>query len=597
MRMVFVLLLFPALIFAQYWGERVTEKSFESSALYFNSYYLNPFSIYNFKEVSLGLIDDPFLALHLNPASLPADSAQIYLDFRGDRHEPAVVNRIMPTPYMGYDSYAPGYIVDPRWYSVTRSEPEPIVSFGFLSRPYQRLSFNATYQFIYKEEPFYQSPAVIYNSRYGMDDRGNGISDNGEVPVVNRSAGEDYMLTSAHLAALNTAFLITPRLSIGVTASTVYHQREGQYARLRTDEYSSNDLDDWRNQYSKERRQQYHHIDLAAGLRYRFSEKLSAGIKAGYLKGKVTQDYTIADSSVYRYTQSTNNYNSNYQSYRNGLTDQNWQHDGDNVYGRLTVDYTASKNRRIRFFYAYADKHLTISNRSTIRDTSHYSGSWNDGDSQSAYNSWYSFNDQRHGNGSGRESSWQTMLSFLWQETPHSRVNFGIHFAEQSFHNSTDEPVAFSSASYHHWQYITDDQPPEIHEWNYSRYEDKRLIWEMHTLHQKLQIPLMLEYDINSNWTLLIVVNRIWQRWKVEDQTTAYFTTRYKNDNGQIEEEHNFGERYSQPARHISEDTTDLISGLTVHVSPAFTINLLVNPSFNSDGLLAQWWLGFRAKL
>ncbi len=597
MRKFFVLLFFPGLLFAQYWGERVTEKSFESSALYFNSYYLNPFSIYNFKDVSLALIDDPFLALHLNPANMPKDSTLIYLDFRGDRHEPSVVSRIMPTPYTGYDYYAPGFIADPRWYSVTRTEPEPIVSLGFLSRPFQRFSINATYQFIYKEEPFYQSPAVIYNSRYGMDERGMDIGGDSNVPVVNRCAGEDYMLTNAHLAALNAALMVTSKLSVGVTASAVYHNREGQYARLRTNEYSSTDTDDWRNQYSKERQQRYHHIDLAGGLRYRFSQYFSAGVKVGYLNGKVKQDYNIADSSVYRYSRNSNNYHSDHQSYRNSLTNQNWRHDGHNLYGRLTLNFRFKKHRQFHFFYAYSQKNININNRSTIMDASHYSGSWNNGSDQSAYYSWYSLNDRRYASGSAQENNWQTMLSFHWKETERSRVNFGIYFSQQNYHTTTNEPVIFSSRSYHHSQYKEADQLWEIHEWNYNRYEEKRLVWETRTLHQTLQIPVMLEYDISANWTFLAVVNRIWQRWRVEDQTTAYFSTRYKNDNGQIEEEHNFGERYTQPKRSISEDTTDLIGGLTVRVSPNFTINFLVNPSFDADGLLAQWWLGFRMKL
>ena len=37
-----IILTLPTLL-AQYWGERVTEKSFESSELYFQSYFLNTY--------------------------------------------------------------------------------------------------------------------------------------------------------------------------------------------------------------------------------------------------------------------------------------------------------------------------------------------------------------------------------------------------------------------------------------------------------------------------------------------------------------------------------------------------------------------------
>jgi len=67
-------LLIPFMLSAQYWGERVTEKSFESSNLHFNSYYFNPMGINQFNDVTVGLMDDPFLNLYLNPAYIAPDS-------------------------------------------------------------------------------------------------------------------------------------------------------------------------------------------------------------------------------------------------------------------------------------------------------------------------------------------------------------------------------------------------------------------------------------------------------------------------------------------------------------------------------------------
>src|SRR3990172_12717568 len=97
-----VLSLVPNILFAQYYGERTTEQNFEQSQLYFNSYFLNPFGIYNFKDVAAGLIDDYFLNLQVNPANVPVlekdKDIYLYLDFRGDRTEaPVVENYIMPS--------------------------------------------------------------------------------------------------------------------------------------------------------------------------------------------------------------------------------------------------------------------------------------------------------------------------------------------------------------------------------------------------------------------------------------------------------------------------------------------------------------------
>ncbi|MCH7487331.1 MAG: hypothetical protein IIC04_10130, partial [Proteobacteria bacterium] len=89
-KLLILMLILPFTLSAQYYGERVTEKSFERSNVYFKSNFLNTFGLFRFKNVAPGLIEDPFLDLHLNPANLPEfqnKTALIYLDFRGDRSE------------------------------------------------------------------------------------------------------------------------------------------------------------------------------------------------------------------------------------------------------------------------------------------------------------------------------------------------------------------------------------------------------------------------------------------------------------------------------------------------------------------------------
>jgi hypothetical protein len=98
----------------------------------------------------------------------------------------------------------------------------------------------------------------------------------------------------------------------------------------------------------------------------------------------------------------------------------------------------------------------------------------------------------------------------------------------------------------------------------------------------------------------MLGLNRILNGWEIEDRTTAYFTKRERNENGQITLETNFGERYTQPKETITEDFTKIIAGLNVNISKSFKINLLVDPEFDNPNTffrLAQWWLGFTAKL
>ena len=70
-KVLLLLLFIPMTLSAQYYGERVTEKSFEQSNVFFKSNYLNTFGLFRFHNVAPGLIEDPFLDLHVNPANLP----------------------------------------------------------------------------------------------------------------------------------------------------------------------------------------------------------------------------------------------------------------------------------------------------------------------------------------------------------------------------------------------------------------------------------------------------------------------------------------------------------------------------------------------
>ena len=188
-KIILLVFLCPIMIFAQYNNEVTTEESFEESEMYFQSNYLNPFGIINFDKVSPGLINNPFLNLYVNPANLPdldTSNAFVYLDFRGDRTEPQIVqNYIYPMYYSNY--YYPTY-ADPRLSTQARTEPEPIFSFGILSYPLKDITnkfmLGGTYQLIQKDEKYYTMPNWIYYPRYGLDAFNVMVSNASSVPVL-----------------------------------------------------------------------------------------------------------------------------------------------------------------------------------------------------------------------------------------------------------------------------------------------------------------------------------------------------------------------------------------------------------------------------
>ena len=169
--LIVLILLLPVMTSAQYWGERTTEQSFEQSNLYFKNHYLNTFGVKYYKDVAVGLIDDPFLNIELNPAIIPDigdKEVLVYLDFRGDRTEPEIVEHYIQPLYESYSSYIPP--VDRRWFSETRTEPEPLVSLGIITFPVETLSdkfyLGGTYQLMLKEENYYDVKITIrcYNT-------------------------------------------------------------------------------------------------------------------------------------------------------------------------------------------------------------------------------------------------------------------------------------------------------------------------------------------------------------------------------------------------------------------------------------------------
>ena len=598
----YVMFLLPCILFGQYYGERVTEKSYESSDLFFNSYYLNTFGIYNFRNVSTGLFNDPFLRLHLNPALLPEDSTaktEIYLDFRGDRTEPEIVQYNYYPPYY-YDSYTSvRYMppIDPRWYSITRTEPEPVFSLGILTHPFNnKLLVGATYQMLYRQEPYYQQPTGIYNSQYGRSAYGDVlIANESDIPIVDRYSGSDEMLTSAQLFAGFLGYRLTPKLNLGLNINTVMHEREGQYANLNNDQYSTKDDRDWFSTNSVSRNSDYNHIDISAGISYKINEQTTAGIKLGLLDGEANQNYTKYDSSNYHYDSDIDNWS---RSLSAGGTIQDWNHKGTNKYGTINLDYKFANNEA-SFYYNYQKRSIDLKTTSLIRDTSYYAGERTSNYYHSEYESYSSLSDRRHSTGENKQVRKEAMLSIRWRETKNVTVYTGFYIASVETDIENSEPViAQNQSSYYRFYDYTDPEDEDYEYTNYySNYENKKLLWNYTSNRQSIQIPVVLDFHLNESWNVILGVNRIWEHWDISDQTLAIFTNRTNNRNGNINSEINFGERYTQPDEKFTDNTTEFLAGLFINITPKLKVNILVEPDTEPNWHVSQWWLAFRASL
>ena len=185
------------------------------------------------------------------------------------------------------------------------------------------------------------------------------------------------------------------------------------------------------------------------------------------------------------------------------------------------------------------------------------------------------------------------MINYKWKLTPTTTITAGIYAYKNDTEVQISEPALIRR--YSEYQY---DRNGITQYWDLRILEeDKQLEWKYKSKKWSLQIPIILNFNFSEHWGMMLGINRILESWKIEDQTTAYFDYRERNEDGVIQTETNFGERYTQPTEHISEDFTDIITGFNIAVAPEFKIRLLIDPEFENQFRIAQWWLGFEAKL
>jgi len=581
-------------LFSQYWGERVTEQSFEQSDLYFTSYYLNTFGLYRFREVSVGLVEDAFLDLFLNPAKLPhlPKGNLLHLDFRGDRTPVPISDSYGIYPVLDQSNFFAPIYIDPRWYNSSRRDPEPVFSVGFLSYlkdpKSQKVFFGGTYQLIYKQENFYTMPSWIYFSRFGYDVFGNQVSSFYNYPVQDRYSGKDEMLHQGHLFSAFLGTRINSKISLGISANGVVQARDGIYQNSQNDEYGSINDYDWRFLNEIQRKQDYHHIDLAAGLEYNFRPDFTLGIKVGNLDGTADQEYRTVYYSEYAYQDRYLPENSG-SSFNDSYTQQSWEQKGRNWYGSINLTKILEDQNQVNFYYRYTTSDIDHNNQSQITDTSFYESNWR-GDTllyQSLYES--SLKDYRNGFGTKHLNWHQVLLNLRFKLNQKSSLSLGFYYSHKKSEIRSTEPALIERSSEH--------QENSPYDWTHYLFEDKILDWNYNSIEWSLQIPLIFDFYLSPQWSLSIGVNKILQNWKIEDETVAYFTTRERLENDSLRVETDFAERYREPAQKITDEFTDLICKIAVNIAPTSQVQLLINPEFHDSFRIAQWWLVFRTSL
>lgn len=589
-------LLVPYLTFSQYYAQNVSEKNFEESQIYFDSYYLNPFGLYSFKDVTPGMLNDPFLNMHINPAIIPdleSKAFRFYIDFRGDREPEQTLDVYPPIPLYGEGSFVPVPVYN--YYSGKQYEPEPLLSVGIISHPVKELGKKfyvaGTYQIIRRDEGHYSSPYPTY---YRSSEITAPDAREGEMryyPDYYGYYGRDDMFTEAHLFSFYTGYKFLEKLSVGLGFNAVIHERTTNYINAEDYPYSS-DVAIFPSNFYREKMTDYSHLDFNIGVRYDLSPESSIGLKAGFLDGKVNQlnNYEREFDYSYNYDDMDQNINAGYS-----FNDQKWKRDGGTIYGGFDYKRKIDDDKTVSVYYLYSNIDLDLNNSSLILDSTFYSSSWYDTyqNISYGYNGKSFLSDRRTGMGVKTISRHEASIAFTWKISPSASVVTGIFYKNENDKINTTEPVEI----FNKYEYQNTSNGNVLTDQYYEAHEKKQLTWNSNTQYWTLQIPVIFQITFDKYWGIVVGLNKILNTWNISEEIYAHIETRYVNDNGVINEKTDFLETYRQPERKITDDATRVFLGFEINFTESLKNRIMFEPEFENQLRIAQWWLAFSVDL
>jgi hypothetical protein len=586
-----LLLLSGPLAWAQYWGERVLEKSFEQTGFFFTPSYVNPYGVGAFSQVTPGLLSDPLLDFIVNPARIALDSSQttyLYTDFRSAQE----VEDQQPYPpwvYAGGMASADMSFY-PMYFSRSRKELEPVFSGALIGRPAPEgldgLLIGLTYQLVLQDDRYYGIPQDIYKSTVGYDYNGASAAAANELPIVDRYSGEDNISQTGHFVTGFARYAMPFGLDLGGKVSRVTFAREGSFgsSNFWQNSYYGTGTSLWSNLEARE--QDYGHWDIAGGAQYRISNELSVGATFGYLWGSVTQFLGRDDSSYYdhSYTGGSSFY------FRSGANANTWSHDGTTTYGGFDLTTRPSAATVLTFLYRRERSTVDIGVGGAILDTSYSRSSWSDNTGPSTSYSESYLSDTRAGGGTQTNDLDRITGSLRWTINENVWLSIGAILEWNSAETRTTEAVLMDSRS-RYWS------TAGTWDWRSGLQESKDLDWTFTAKRTNFSIPVFVNIRASDAVGILLGLNRTMTQWEADDVTLARFRYRVVTSNEGETRQENFGERYTAPTETTTDVQTTFLAGLTLRVARAFNVRLLVVPNFHetyegTEFQDLQWWIG-----
>lgn len=337
---IFILIAFWATAYSQYTFQPL-QKSFENTAFFGQPMNIIPGYYGNLGTSFMGVIDDPFLNLALNPALLPDKPHYIYTAFQTT---PTISTNYGPV-IAYFNTVAPYYNNgDNQWHIA-----QPSFTTAYLGRPFNnsKVFIGLAYQGLYFNDDYYSVPDNTYLPETDF----TALDATGVLPTDNA----DKMIQNGHFFTVWAGYEFNGA-SVGLKINRSLFNRTGrsQHAYgygccyLAALDYAPI-IDPYFNDGTRSRSQNYSHWDVSVGLNKTISENFSAGLSLGLIVSEAGQGFNRNIGNLY-YSPITIT-NLNFFNSQNSSVTQGWKQDGNTWYGSLYGSYKFNKNSTLTFSY------------------------------------------------------------------------------------------------------------------------------------------------------------------------------------------------------------------------------------------------------
>lgn len=319
----------------------------DKQPFFFQPSQISPDPVGAFGEVMGQFSDHPLSSINRNPANLSQldERTYFYIDLKTVPEETLYT---YPPVCLGCFRTFRNYQYNSR-FKEKRTAQEPFLSAAIFMKPADNsgLRFGLTYQLLSENDPFYQlrpNTYVIptayqfpYSSQY-------------HAPSENIPGNRDQYRTQGHFPSFYTGYEFSDRLSAGLKVSYNYYTVNGRQIVEGFGNYSDTAIPPRSTEFTQHRDVTYSHWDFSAGTRAELSDRMTAGISAGYLTGNFNQYGAGTGHQVYE------DYNLNGDDYYetlliNAHQRNGFERNGHTLYASADYEYGANDHSHLKLNY------------------------------------------------------------------------------------------------------------------------------------------------------------------------------------------------------------------------------------------------------